>query len=99
MTSFFIAVKKFPIILENIKHDLKRMLLWLKMNFLQANPRKFQFMILMKKKCDILNLKKNSIEFKESKKVTLLGVIIDNKLTFNEYIRNLLSSKTFVEYI
>lgn len=73
MASLSIVVKKFPIILEYLKHDLKSMLLWLKMNFLQANPGKFQYMILMKKKCDILNLKKkNSIEFKESNKVTLL---------------------------
>ena len=73
MASLSIVVKKFPIILEYLKHDLKSMLLWLKMNFLQANPGKFQYMILMKKKCDILNLKKkNSNEFKESNKVTLL---------------------------
>lgn len=60
MASLSIVVKKFPIILEYLKHDLKSMLLWLKMNFLQANPGKFQYMILMKKKCDILNLKKKT---------------------------------------
>ena len=36
--------------LENIKHDLKILLKWFRINSLQANPEKFQFMILEKKK-------------------------------------------------
>ena len=37
-------------ILENLKHDLKIFLIWFKINSLQANPSKLQFMILEKKK-------------------------------------------------
>ena len=36
-------------ILENLKHDLKILLKWFRINSLQANPGKFQFMILGKK--------------------------------------------------
>ena len=37
-------------ILENLKHDLKILLKWFRINSLQANPEKFQFMILEKEK-------------------------------------------------
>ena len=37
-------------ILENLKHDMKILLKWFRINSLQANPSKFQFMILGKKK-------------------------------------------------
>ena len=36
-------------ILENLKHDMKTLLKWLRISSLQANPGKFQFMILGKK--------------------------------------------------
>ena len=36
-------------ILWNLKHDMKILLKWFRMNSLQANPGKFQFMILGKK--------------------------------------------------
>ena len=37
-------------ILENLKHDLEILLKWFTINNLQANPVKFQFMFLEKKK-------------------------------------------------
>ena len=36
-------------ILENLKHDTRTILKWFRINYLKANPRKFQFMILGKK--------------------------------------------------
>ena len=36
-------------ILENLKHDMKILLKWFRINSLQANPGTFQFMILGKK--------------------------------------------------
>ena len=36
-------------ILENLKYDMKVLLKWFRINVLQANPGKFQFMILGKK--------------------------------------------------
>ena len=37
-------------ILENLKHDMKILLKWFRINSLRANPGKFQFMILGEKK-------------------------------------------------
>ena len=45
-------------ILENLKHDLKILLKWFRINSLQANPGKFPFMILGKKKRNSVKLKK-----------------------------------------
>ena len=43
-------------ILENLKHDLKILLKWVRINSLQANPGKFQLMILGKKKQNSVKL-------------------------------------------
>ena len=46
-------------------------------------------MILGKKKQNSVKLIINSTKIEESKKVVLLGITIDNLLTFNEHIDNL----------
>ena len=70
-------------ILENLKHDMKILLKWFRINSLQANPGKFQFMILGGKYPNSVKLIINSIKIEETKKVVLLGITIDNLLTFN----------------
>ena len=70
-------------ILENLKHDLKILLKWFKINSLQVDPGQFQFMILGKKKRNSVKLIINTTEIEESKKVVLLGITIDNFLTLN----------------
>ena len=75
-------------ILENLKHDMRILLKWFRINSLQANPGKFQFMILGKKRNSV-KLIINSTKIEESKKVVLLGITINNLLTFNEHIENL----------
>ena len=76
-------------ILENLKHDMKILLKWFRINSLKANPGKFQFMILGKKKRNSVKLIINPTEIQETKKIVLLGITNDNLLTFNEHIDNL----------
>ena len=76
-------------ILENLKHDLKILLKWFRINSLQANPGQFQFIILEKKKRNSVKLVINTTEIEESRKVVLLGITIDKLLIFNEHIDNL----------
>ena len=80
----------FSNVLENLKHYMKILLKWFRINSLQANPGKFQFIILGKKNRNSVNLIINSTKIEESKKVVLLGITIDNLLTFSEHIDNLL---------
>ena len=76
-------------ILEDQTHNMKTVLKWFRINSLKANPGKFQFMILGKKQCNEVKLIINSIVINESNAVELLGITIDNRLTFNEHINNL----------
>ena len=53
---FMFIEKDFSNILDNLKHDIKILLKWFRINSLQANPGKFQFMILGKKKRNSVKL-------------------------------------------
>ena len=50
-----------PLIMNNLEHDMRNLLYWFKINSLKANPGKFQFMILGKKKRLKYTLKFGSI--------------------------------------
>ena len=52
--------KDLSIILENLKYDMKILLKWFRINSLQANPGKFQIMILGKIQQSLLKLIINS---------------------------------------
>ena len=60
---------------------------WFKENEMIVNPDKFQALILGKhKQNDNIKLKINGSDIIPRKSVTLLGVEIDNKLSFNDHI-------------
>ena len=79
-----------------IKHDLKILSKWFRINSLHANPGKFQFMILGKKRRNSVKLIINTTEIEESKKEVLLGITIDNLLIFNEHIFKQSKSRVYV---
>ena len=54
---------------------------------MKANPDKYHF--LHTANDDVLTVKVGQLEIKNSKKERLLGVTIDNKLTFEPHIKNL----------
>ena len=62
---------------------------WFKVNSMKANPQKFQFMILGKSTRLTIILDINNIKIKESQNVELLGLTIDNRLTFKGHINML----------
>ena len=68
---------------------MRNLLYWFKFNSLKANPGKFQFMILGKKKRLKYSLKIKSITIKESDQVELLGITIDKALNLKKHIENL----------
>ena len=55
-------------------------------------------MILGKIQCNKVKLKSNSIVINESDTVKLLGITIDNILTFNEHINNLCRNTSYKLY-
>ena len=58
-------------------------------------PKKFQFMILGKSTRQSNILKINNIKIRESSIVVLLGLTIDNQLTFKDHINILCRRPTF----
>ena len=75
--------------LKKLKHDMVNVLKWFKVNSMKANPQKFQFMILGKSTSQTIILNINSIKIRESQNVELLGLTIDNRLTFKDHINML----------
>ena len=68
------------ITLEDLQHDMNMLLNWFKINSMKPNLKKFQFMILGKGSRLPVILNKNNIKIRESQKVILLGLAIDNCL-------------------
>ena len=81
--------------IENVISDLKTDLFgvmemeWFKINSLNANPGKFQFMILGIKVERYFSICINNVQIKNSNEVTLLGIKIDKNLTFKKHISEL----------
>ena len=76
--------KECHIMMNNLKHEVSIILKWFKVDSLKSNPGKFQYMILGNHQQNFVTLKVNSIEIRETSKVALLVITIDNKVTFNE---------------
>ena len=76
-------------VLKNLKHDMINASKWFKVDLVKANPKEFQFMILGKgtRQTKILNI--DNIKIRESQNIELLGLTIDNRLTFKEHINML----------
>ena len=70
---------------------MRNLLYWFKINSLKANPGKFQFMILGKKKRLKYSLKIGSITIKESDEVDLIGITIDKALNVKKTYRKFMS--------
>ena len=73
-------------VLENIETKGNEVLYWFCMNYLKANPGKSQLLLTSK---DEAFIKIDDTDIKSSSSKKLLGVIIDNKLTFNEHVSKL----------
>ena len=65
---------------------------WIEANKMIANPEKFHLMFLSTNKQDLINqqfIEIRGISLKSETKFTLLGVDIDNRLTFHSHINNI----------
>ena len=73
-------------VLENIETKGKEVFNWFSMNYLKANPGKSHLLLTSR---DEASIKIDDTDIKSSSSKKLLGVIIDNKLTFNEHVSKL----------
>ena len=73
-------------ILIDLKSDMQNILKWFKVNSMKPTPKKLQFMVLGSSTRQSIILNINNTKIRESSSVTLLGLTIDNRLTFKDHI-------------
>ena len=75
-------------VLSCLKRDCDNAVKWFDVNGMQANPSKFQFMVMsngtVDKEC--ISIYINESLLKPESHVKVLGVTLDDRLTFNEYV-------------
>ena len=82
-------------ILKDLKYDMQNILKWFKVNSMKPTPKNFQFMIFGKSTRQSIILNINNVKIRESSSVVLLGLTIDNRLTFKDHINILLRRASF----
>ena len=74
------------IIAKNLEKVSAKLLLWFTNNRMKANPDKYQFLLTGTNE---LTLEIDQCQIKSSKEEKLLGITIDNKLSFNAHVNNI----------
>ena len=73
---------------KNLNIDLENAASWFIQNGMKPNPDKYQAMVLGKTE-DKFNFKLADIDIKTTEKTCLLGVVLDNELTFDDHISSI----------
>ena len=74
-------------VIVQLEHDSEGLLQWFSNNILKANADKFH--LILSKSNTNLSVKVDKYIISSSSSKKLLGIIIDNKFTFNEHVSNL----------
>ena len=75
-------------VVSNLKTDCNNIMEWFSVNGLQANPSKFQFMLLSSSNIDNSNISLciDDITLKPEPHVKILCVFLDDKLSFSQHV-------------
>ena len=84
----FVSSSNLPEVLFRIENEMENALTWYRNNGMVANPHKFQTIFLGVRKLNI-SIKIGSFTIESSEQVKLLGITIDNQLTFYPHIVNI----------
>ena len=74
------------IIAKNLEKVSAQLLIWFTNNKMKANPDKYHFLLTWKNE---LTLEIDQCQIKSSKEEKLLGITIDNKLSFDAHVNNI----------
>ena len=83
----FACGKNVPAVISQLEADASTLLNWIGSNGLKANPDKFH--LLLSEKNRDLSIRVGSFNIKNSNTETLLGIKIDNKLTFDPHVSDI----------
>ena len=78
--------KECKIVANSLENSSVKLLTWFTINRMKSNPDKYHFLLTGKNE---LTLNINQFQIKSSKLEKLLGIAIDNKLTFEKHVTNL----------
>ena len=87
--SFGISGKNVNEVIYKLKEISSLLLDWFDSNYLQANPKKFQFILHDKIIRNVPLSINESVDLKSQSEVKLLGIKIDAKLSFSQHINEL----------
>ena len=85
----FCAKDTIPAGINNLEIESKNLLSWIQYNGLKANPDKFH--LLLSEKDYTLKMNVGGFDIENSQTEKLLGITVDNKMTFNPHVTNLCS--------
>ncbi len=80
------------LVINDLKKEAENAMLWFTETFMQANPTKFQFMIMQKYKSKEIipdSIEIHGTTIMRQKEVKLLVITIDQELKFDKHIDNL----------
>ena len=77
-------------VISNLEFDLEIILDWFSNNYLEANPGKFQMLVLGTKN-SVVEISIGNVKISSTDSVVLLGITIDKNLSFNIHINSLCS--------
>ena len=77
-------------VISNLEFDLEAILDWFSNNYLVANPGKFQMLVLGNRNIPV-EITVRNVTIKSTNSVELLGITIDNNLSFDLHINQLCS--------
>ena len=87
------------IMLSNLRIACQIAIQWFDDNMMQANPEKFQFMVLTPFQNEVkelsVSLDLGSVQLTNVVQATLLGILIDSQLKFNAHVLNLVNKANF----
>ena len=85
----FTVAPTIPQVLSQLERETATLLNWIRNNGLKANPDKFH--LLLSDSNEELSITVDNLEIKNTRCQKLLGILIDNKLTFIDHVTNICS--------
>ena len=78
------------VILNNLEKACDAAVKWFEYNRMRVNPEKFQFMMVSRQACENIVLHVNGLLVSQTDCIKILGITIDNTLTFKNHVSDIL---------
>ena len=88
----FCCAKTIPTVISQLEDDAVTLLNWTRNNGLKANPDKFHLLLSDTNQEYSVNIQ--NLDIRNAPSIKLLGIEIDNKLTFDEHVSNICTKAT-----